>query len=198
MKRIIIIVSGSGTNMENLVRRSQSGELPVEVVAVIGDRAGIAAKDRAANLKVPYIEINRKAYENKAAFEKAVTAEIKKAQVDWIVLAGFMRILSDEFVLHFWGRIINIHPSYLPAFPGADGLGDAFRAGVAETGVTVHFVDLGVDTGKVILQKKVTICDGDTLEALETRVHAMEYEIYPAALQMLIRSEVTPPAKPVS
>lgn len=196
MKRIIFIVSGSGTNMENLVKRTQSGELPFELCGVIGDRAGIASKDRAAKLGVPYFEIARKQFESKEAFEAAMCAKIEETRADWIVLAGFMRILSDAFVLRYWGRIINIHPAYLPAFPGAHGIRDAFEAKVQETGVTVHFVDNGVDTGRVILQEKLPVLPEDTLETLETRVHALEYELYPRALKELAAGRVSAPPKP--
>lgn len=196
MQRIIIIVSGSGTNMENIVKSVQSGALDFEVAGVIGDREGIASKERAERLNVPYFEIARKKFESKAAFEQAMTDAIEDSGADWIVLAGFMRILSDDFVLRYWGRIINIHPSYLPNFPGAHGIRDAFEAKVPETGVTIHFVDTGVDTGQVILQEKLPIRPEDTLESLEERVHALEYVLYPKALAKLSRGEVAVPAKP--
>lgn len=196
MQRMILIVSGSGTNMENIVRRVQAGEIKAEVTGVIGDREGIASKDRAAKLGVPYFEIARKKFESKEAFEAAMASKIEEVRADWIVLAGFMRILSDDFVERYWGRIINIHPAYLPAFPGAHGIRDAFEAGVSETGVTVHFVDTGVDTGQIILQKKVPVLAGDTLETLEERVHALEYELYPEALRKILAGEVALPQLP--
>jgi len=188
------MVSGSGTNMENIVRAVQNGKLEAEACGVICDKPGAGAIERAARLYVPIHVVDRKLFPDKPSFEAAMMNVIDAVKADYIVLAGFMRLLSDEFVLKYWGRVINIHPSLLPAFPGAYGIRDAFDAKAAETGVTVHFVDTGVDTGAVILQRKVLVLPGDTLETLEARIHAVEYEIYPAALKKVLAGEVKTPA----
>lgn len=193
MKKLVFMVSGSGTNMENIVRRIRESSLEAEASAVISDKPGVGALERAARLAVPVHVVDRKQYADKAAFESEIMRIIDSLGADYIVLAGFMRILSDTFVLKYWGRIINIHPSLLPAFPGAHGIRDAFEAKVSETGVTVHFVDTGVDTGRIILQRKVPVLSGDTLETLEARVHSVEYEIYPEALKKVLTGECPQP-----
>ncbi len=193
--KIAIFVSGSGTNMENLIKHIQSGKLDCHAAVVICDNPKAAAIEKANISNIPVSLFDRKKYESKADFEKAIIAELDKKEIDLIVLAGFMRILSEAFVNHFWGRIINIHPSLLPKFPGAHGIKDAFEAKEKETGATVHFVVPEVDSGPVILQKRCGIDSEDTLESLEEKVHAIEYEIYPAALQKVLDGQVKPPVK---
>ena len=185
MKRLAIFVSGSGTNMENLVLKIREKRLPCDPALVLCDKPGAKALERAAKLGVESLVIDRKAFAAKEIFEQGMIAELKKKKIDLIALAGFMRILSADFVNCYLGKLINIHPSYLPAFPGAHAIKDAFDAKVRETGVTVHFVIPEVDAGPVILQRKVSVLPGDTLETLETRIHAMEYELYPAALELV-------------
>jgi len=190
MKRVVFLVSGSGTNMENLIRRIQSGEIPADPVAVICNKPGAKALEKAAALGVKTVVIDHKAYEDRAAFDQALDICLAAHKPDLVVLAGFMRVLTEGFVKKYYGRLINIHPALLPAFPGAHGIRDAWDAKVKETGVTVHFVDSGVDTGPIILQKKVPILPEDTLETLEARVHQVEYEIYPEALKRVLSGKI--------
>ncbi|MFH1208184.1 MAG: phosphoribosylglycinamide formyltransferase [Candidatus Omnitrophota bacterium] len=191
MKRIAFLVSGSGTNMENLIRRIRAGEIHAEAAVVISNKPGVKALEKAAALGVKTVVIDHKVYADRAAFDQALSECLEKHKVDIIVLAGFMRILTEEFVKKHHGRLINIHPALLPAFPGAHAIKDAWGAKVKETGVTVHFVDAGVDTGPVILQRKVPILPKDTLETLESRVHRLEYEIYPQALNLVLSGKLT-------
>jgi phosphoribosylglycinamide formyltransferase-1 len=186
MKRLAFFVSGSGTNFENLVRRIQAGEIHAEPVLVISDNPQAGALERAKRLGVEARVIDRKKYILKANFEADIIWHLEEKKIDYIVLAGFMRILSGDFVERYPRRIINIHPAYLPDFPGAHAIKDAFEAKVKETGVTVHYVDAGVDTGPVILQRRVPVEAQDTLETLEARIHALEYELYPEALKMVL------------
>lgn len=195
-KKLVFMVSGSGTNMENLVKEIRAGRLEAEAVGVISDRPGAGALEKARKLNVPVHIVDRKAHPDKVSFENAIVKIIDECRADYVVLAGFMRLLSDDFVLRYWGKIINIHPSLLPAFPGAHGIRDAFEAKAVETGVTVHFVDTGVDTGQVILQRKVPVHPEDSLESLETRIHAAEYEVYPEALRKVLSGRVPAPALP--
>ena len=116
---------------------------------------------------------------------------LEREKVDFLVLAGFMRVLSPEFVRRYRWRIVNIHPALLPEFPGAHAISDAWEAGVRATGVTVHFVDEGVDTGPAILQRKISRTADDTLESLEEKIHALEYELYPQAVQLLVDGKLT-------
>lgn len=193
MKKLVIFVSGSGTNMQNLIVECHNGRIPAQAVLVISDNPEAKAIARARNYGVTVIAIDRKQFATKAEFEEVVMREVDRTKADYLVLAGFMRILSPEFVRKYKGKIINVHPSLLPAFPGANGIKDAFDAKAKETGVTIHFVDEGVDSGPVILQKKVEILPEDTLETLEEKVHAVEYELYPEALRKLLKREIKYP-----
>jgi len=186
MLRVVIFVSGSGTNMENLIKKMQAGSVPAQAVLVLSDKPGVAALEKAARLGIKTAVVDRKQCADKPAFEREIMRAVDAEKPDYLLLAGFMRILSPEFVQKYSGRILNIHPSYLPAFPGAHAIRDAWEAKVPETGVTVHFVAPEVDAGPVILQRKVPVLAGDTLETLEARVHALEYEVYPEALNLVI------------
>ncbi len=186
MKKLAFIASGNGSNFENVVREIQAGTVPAEAVVLLCDKPGAKCLERAARLGVTAEVVDRKQFADRAAFEARLAELVDLYQADYIVLAGFMRILSADFVHRYEKRLINIHPSYLPAFPGAHAIRDAFEAKVKETGVTVHFVIAEVDAGPVILQEKLPIRPDDTLESLETRVHDLEYKLYPAALRQLL------------
>ncbi len=190
MKRLAFLVSGSGTNAENLIKRIHAGEIPAEAAIVISNKPGVKALERANELGVPAVVIPHKDYATREAFDAALSACIDFHKIDYVVLAGFMRVLTPDFVRKYHGRLINIHPALLPAFPGAHAIKDAWEAKVTETGVTVHFVDSGVDTGPVILQRKVPVLPEDALEALEARIHEMEYEIYPQALKLVLSGKI--------
>jgi formyltetrahydrofolate-dependent phosphoribosylglycinamide formyltransferase len=181
--RIAILISGTGTNMEAIVRACLSGELEAEVTFVGSDRPGAKGLTTATALgmqtKVFPYKIN-----GREVCEKQITEAINETKTDWIILAGFMRILSPDFVHIFKGRIINIHPALLPLFPGAHGIQDAWNAGVHETGVTVHLVDEKVDHGQILAQEKVKRLPDDTIETLEARIHETEHKIYKQTLKM--------------
>ncbi len=172
--------------MQNLIQRMKSGEIPAEPCLVISDNPGAGAIEKAKKLGVYVQVVERKKFSDKAAFEAEMIRQIDQSKVDIILLAGFMRILSPEFVRRYRGRIVNIHPALLPNFPGAHGIRDAWNAKVKETGVTVHYVDEGVDTGPIILQRKVSIDSKDTLESLEEKIHSVEYNLYPEALSKIL------------
>ena len=172
--------------MENLIRKMQVGEIPAKPCVVISDNPEAAAIEKAKRLSVPVAVVPRKNFSTKQDFEAAIEEYLRHHQADLICLAGFMRILSPEFIRKYPGKIINIHPSLLPAFPGAHGIRDALEAKVKETGVTVHYVDEGIDTGEMILQRKIAIDPKDTLESLEVKIHAAEYELYPEALRKIL------------
>jgi len=192
-KKLAFMASGSGTNFEHLVLEIQAGRIDAEAALLVCDKPGAGVLARAQKLAVPFALVDRKAFASKEAFEEEILKRLEAAKPDFIILAGYMRILSDAFVLRWWGKIINIHPSLLPAFPGAHGIRDAFEAKVPETGVTVHFVDTGVDTGAVILQRKVPVLPEDTLETLEARVHETEYLLYPEALRLVLDGKIRMP-----
>jgi len=186
MKKLAIFVSGSGTNMENIIKTVHAGKIPAEAALVVCDKPDAPAITKAQRLGVEVALVDRKKYASKADFETEIIRRVEAKKIDLIALAGFMRVLSPEFVNHFKGRVINIHPSLLPAFPGAHGIRDAFEAKVKETGVTVHYVIAEVDAGPVILQRKVAILPEDTLATLEAKIHAVEYQLYPEALRVVI------------
>ena len=182
LPRIAILISGTGTNMEALVKACISGELPAQVSFVGSDRLGAKGLDTARALGMSTRVFFYKK-DGRASAEDAIADAVNETNTDWIILAGFMRILSPDFVRRFPGRIINIHPALLPEFPGAHAIKDAWDAGAAATGVTIHIVDEQVDHGPILAQEKVDIAENDTMETLENRIHETEHKIYKATLK---------------
>ncbi|MET3575565.1 phosphoribosylglycinamide formyltransferase [Bhargavaea ullalensis] len=186
--RIAVFASGSGSNFEAIAEAIQSGELGADIPVLITDKPLAPVITRAERLGIPAAAVNPKAFPDKAAFERTVLARLRDEEIDWIVLAGYMRLIGPTLLGAFPNRIVNIHPSLLPAFPGKDAVGQALAAGVETTGVTVHFVDEGMDTGPVILQREVPVVPGDR-EKTEAAIHAIEHELYKEALQKLLAEE---------
>ncbi len=185
MTRMAILVSGRGTNMESICRKIESGDLPAELTFIASDNPGSSGLQKAqkAGLRtevLPYHSGNRK------AAEEHLARLIKETHTEWIVLAGFMKILSSEFVRQHQGKIVNIHPSILPSFPGAKGIEDAWNYGVKITGVTVHLVDEEVDHGIILAQIPVMVEESDSIEDLEGKIHSVEHNIYWKTLKELI------------
>ena len=179
--------------MANLIEKIKEGKVHADPVIVISNKPDVKALDRAKDLEVPSMVISHKDFVTREAFDSALDACLEKYKIDYVVLAGFMRVLTEIFVRKYYGRLINIHPALLPKFPGAHAIKDTWEAKEKETGVTVHFIDTGVDTGPVILQRKVPVLPDDTLETLEARVHEMEYEIYPEALNLVLAGKAKVP-----
>jgi formyltetrahydrofolate-dependent phosphoribosylglycinamide formyltransferase len=184
-----ILISGTGSNMEAIIRACADGSLFARIVTVISDKPDAPGlkKARAKGVKTaayPY-DKNLTREENERPIIEAVVA----SGAEWIVLAGYMKVLSPAFVQKFPNRIVNIHPALLPSFPGAHAIRDALEAGAETTGVTVHMVDEMVDHGTVIAQEEVPIFPGDTEETLAPRIHAVEHRIYPRALQQLFNED---------
>ena len=190
-KRLAIFVSGSGTNMENIAQKVRAGKLDCEIVLIVCDNPNAFALTRAARLGLETFVIDYKRFKSKAECESEITEKLKEKKVDGILLAGYMRILNPDFVKTWQWNILNIHPSLLPKYPGTHAIRDAFQAREKETGVTIHFVDEGVDTGPIILQRPVPIHPDDTLETLEARVHATEYELYPEAVRLFLSGKIS-------
>lgn len=185
--RAAIFVSGSGSNMESIAYCVQRGELPCEIALIVCDQLKAYALERARNLKLESFVLEKTQFKTRKEFDAEISKELKKRDIEVIFLAGYMRILSPEFVRAWQGRIINVHPSLLPKYPGTHSIKEAFDAKEKETGVTIHYVDEGVDTGPVILQKKVPISPNDTLESLEARIHETEHELYPKAIKLALQ-----------
>ncbi|WP_171309953.1 phosphoribosylglycinamide formyltransferase [Enterococcus cecorum] len=188
--RVAILASGNGSNFEALAHQFQAGLLPGELIFVFSDHHNAYVLERARRLNVCAFSFEVKEFENKAAYEKALLQLLQEQEIDLIVLAGYMRIIGKTLLSHYSNRILNIHPSLLPSFPGLHGIKDAYEYGVKVTGVTVHLVDDGVDTGPIIAQEPVMILPEDSLESLEEKIHQTEHHLYPKVLRdVLLQSD---------
>jgi phosphoribosylglycinamide formyltransferase-1 len=187
--RIVVLASGTGTNLQAILDRLHGRE-GIEVVGVGSDKPGAKALGRARAAGVETAVFPREGYADRAARDAALGDWIESRGADLVVLAGYMQLLSPEFVARFRNRVVNVHPALLPSFPGLDAIGQALDAGVEATGVSVHFVDEGVDTGPVILQREVPIPAGRRREPLEASIHAVEHELYPEAIRMIAQGRV--------
>lgn len=188
--RVAILASGNGSNFEALAHQFQAGLLPGELILVFSDHHDAYVLERAQRLNVRAFSFEVKEFENKAAYEEALLQLLQEQEIDLIVLAGYMRIIGQTLLSHYSNRILNIHPSLLPSFPGLHGIKDAYEYGVKVTGVTVHLVDDGVDTGPIIAQEPVMILPEDTLESLEEKIHQTEHRLYPKVLRdVLLQSD---------
>lgn len=188
MVNIAIFASGNGSNFENIVNEINAGNVEhVTCKVLIVDKEHAFAMERAKKLGIPYYFVNPKAFANKAEYETCILAKLKELDVELIVLAGYMRFIGEVLLSNFHNRIINLHPAYLPNFPGAHSIQDAYEAKAEFTGVTVHFVDEGVDTGEIIHQEKIVIDPTWSLETLEEHVHALEYDMFPRVVQQVAK-----------
>ncbi|MFH1338710.1 MAG: phosphoribosylglycinamide formyltransferase [Candidatus Omnitrophota bacterium] len=187
---IAVFASGRGTNFAAIIRAVKKGKLAANISLLVCDnpKAGAIGKARRAGVEV--FLIRRQDFSAKRDFEDRIIQRLEEAGIDLVVLAGFMRILSPEFVGRFKFKVLNIHPALLPSFKGTQGIEDAFNCGVKVTGVTVHFVDEQMDHGPIILQEAVKIKEDDTLESLEARVHKVEHKIYPQAIRLFIENRL--------
>jgi phosphoribosylglycinamide formyltransferase-1 len=187
--RIVVLASGSGTNLQAILDRLHRRD-GIEVVGVGSDKAKAWALERAQIDGVATAVFALDKYEDRAARDADMADWIESRGADLVVLAGYMQLLDDAFVARFRNRIVNIHPALLPAFPGLDAIGQALAAGVETTGVTVHFVDEGVDTGPPILQREVPVPPGGDREQLEKAIHAVEHQLYSEAIRMIAEGRV--------
>ncbi|MDP4163555.1 MAG: phosphoribosylglycinamide formyltransferase [Bacillota bacterium] len=186
MKNIAIFASGSGSNFQAIVDAVKAGGLHVNIKMVVCDRPGAFVIERAKSNGMPHFIFSAKDYDSKEAFECAILKQLRSHDVEYIVLAGYMRLIGPTLLTEFPGRIINIHPSLLPSFPGKDAIGQALAAGVNVSGVTIHFVDEGMDTGPIIAQQIIDIDEHETKESLQGKIHQVEHQFYPAELQKLL------------
>ncbi len=190
MKRIVILISGRGSNMQSLLEGVASGVLNVGVAAVISNRPQAGGLAIATAQGIPTRVIDHQQFVSREAFDTALAAVIDEFSPDLVVLAGFMRILSDDFVRHFDGRLINIHPSLLPSFPGLHTHRRALEEGVKVHGCTVHFVTPTLDHGPIIVQAVVPVFDEDDEDRLAARVLAQEHQIYPLAVGWFVNNQL--------
>ena len=182
--KIAVFASGSGSNFQAIQEAIERGDLQASIELVVTDKPGAFVVTRANNYGIEVLELAPKAFESKAAYEEAIVVALRAKEVEWIVLAGYMRLVSDVLLHAYPNRIVNIHPSLLPSFPGKDAIGQAMEHGVKVTGVTVHYVDAGMDTGPIIAQAAVEVIDGDR-EATEQRIHQVEHALYTKTLNVL-------------
>jgi len=188
---IAVMISGSGTNLQAIIDRTESGQVPAEIMCVISDREKAYGLERARRHGIPAMYIDPKKYVSREAHEDAIINLLEEKRVELIVLAGYMRLLTPRIIGRFRNRIINIHPALLPSFPGTDGYGDAYRYGVKVSGCTAHFVDEGCDTGPIILQGVNPLNEDDTLESFRERGLAVEHDILPEAVRLFCEGKLT-------
>ncbi|TSB45627.1 phosphoribosylglycinamide formyltransferase [Alkalicoccobacillus porphyridii] len=187
--RIAVFASGTGSNAEALIKAATEHHLGGEVVLLVSDKPGAGALTKAEDYGVKTLALAPKSFASKAAYEAEVVAHLQDQEVEFLCLAGYMRLVGPTLLDAYEGRIVNIHPSLLPDFPGLDAVGQALAAGVSETGVTIHFVDAGMDTGPIIAQEKVLIEAGDTRETVLTKIQAIEHELYPRTVKEILDSK---------
>ncbi|MFA9558424.1 phosphoribosylglycinamide formyltransferase [Evansella sp. AB-rgal1] len=186
MMNLAVFASGNGSNFEAVMEAVKSGAVQGEVKLLVCDKEQAFAIERAKNHGIPTFVASPKKYSSKEAYETNVLKQLHENNVELIVLAGYMRLIGSTLLHAFEHRILNIHPSLLPAFPGLDAIGQAFDAKVKVSGVTVHYVDAGMDTGPIIAQESIYIEDGDTREDVQRKIQQVEHQLYPATIQKVI------------
>lgn len=184
--RVAVLISGRGSNFVSLAEAVTRGEIPARIVLVLSNEAGAAGLDRARQMGIEAVAVPHRDFVSRAAHEEAVIAELERVGAEWVCLAGYMRLLSPRFVGRFPHRMLNIHPSLLPSFPGLDVQQKAIDHGVKVSGCTVHLVDEGLDSGPIVVQRAVPVLDDDTADALAARILEQEHQAYPEALSRLI------------
>ena len=187
---IAILASGTGSNFQALASAVKKGYIKANVKLLVVDKANAYVRVRAKRFKIKDIFIDPKQFKTRIDFDKTLVKLLKAERIDLVVLAGFMRILSPFFVNAFKNKILNIHPALLPAFRGEHAIERARAFGCKVTGVTVHFVDEGVDHGPIVVQQPVTIEEGITLEKLEKKIHTLEHKLYPLAIKLLVENKL--------
>ncbi len=182
MQKFAVFISGNGTNLQAIIDSVKKGEIKAQLALVISSHEKAFGLKRAETAGIKTLVFNPDNYTNRQSVDRDIVIALKEHKIDFIVLAGYMRLLTPYFIKQFPNKIINVHPSLLPSFKGADGIKDAFTYGVKQTGVTVHFVNEKMDNGPIIMQDTVKINEDDTLESLEEKIHRVEHRIYPQAV----------------
>jgi phosphoribosylglycinamide formyltransferase-1 len=190
-RRVAILISGRGSNMAALIEAAKAADFPAEIALVISNKADAGGLAKAAANGVAVLTIESKSFgKDRAAFEAVLQSALDQHRIDLICLGGFMRLLTAEFVQRWSGRMLNIHPSLLPSFPGLDPQGQALRAGVKISGATVHFVTAETDAGPIVMQGAVAVSDDDTAATLAARILQIEHRIYPDALRLVASGRI--------
>jgi phosphoribosylglycinamide formyltransferase-1 len=189
--RIGVLVSGSGTNLQSIIDRIADGTLSAEIACVISNNSGAFALERARKHGIPALHVDHRLFSGREGYDAVLVETLREYKVDLVVLAGFMRIITPILIDAFHHAIMNIHPALLPAFPGLQAQRQALAYGVKFSGCTVHFVDVGTDTGPIIIQKAVPVVEGDTEETLSARIQIEEHRAYPQAIQLFAEGRLT-------
>ena len=190
MISIAVLVSGNGTNLQAIIDNVNKGYIPAKIALVLSDERKAFALERARKAGIETVTLDKKDYKKREDFDREIVRRLKEKNVELVVLAGFMRILSPYFVKEYRNRIINVHPALLPSFKGSHGIKDAIDHGVKVTGVTIHFVDEHLDNGPIILQKTVEIKEDDNEETLLERLHKEEHRIYPEVIKLFVEGKI--------
>ncbi len=190
MKNLAVLVSGYGSNLQAIIRAARRGKIRARIALVVSDRKKAYALTRAKRAKIPTLYLPAKDFSSREEYDRELIRRLREKKVDFVVMAGFMRLLSPGFIREYRRRIVNIHPALLPAFKGTEGIKDAFEYGVKITGPTVHFVDEEMDHGPVILQAAIKVENDDTEETLAKKIHRAEHRIYPEAVRLLVEDRL--------
>ncbi|WP_080873671.1 phosphoribosylglycinamide formyltransferase [Oceanobacillus timonensis] len=181
-QRVSVFASGTGSNFDAMM---QDEKIASSIVLLVCDKPGAAVIKKAESYGVETLVAEPKKYASKQEYEKVIVEKLQALEVEWIFLAGYMRLIGETLLSQYEGRIVNIHPSLLPDFPGKDAIGQAYRSRVSKTGVTIHYVDEGMDTGPIIAQEEIQRLPGETEEQLKTRIQAVEHRLYPNVINQL-------------
>lgn len=191
MVRVAVFASGNGSNYEAIMKYTAALADPgYEISLVVCDQPQAGVITRALRWRTPVFVVERRRFATKEAFEQQILARLRKDRIDFVALAGYMRLIGPTLLQEYYGRMINLHPSLLPAFPGLDAVGQALKAGARVTGVTVHYVDAGMDTGPIIAQQAVPIDGDDDHDSLSRKIHEVEHELYPRIVRQCALGEI--------
>lgn len=188
MSRLAVFASGSGSNFQALIDAVEEKRLQADINLLVCDRPEARVMERAHYHGVPCFAFSAKEYKSKEIFENEILKKLREYEIDCVILAGYMRLIGPTLLEAYGGKIINIHPSLLPSFPGKDAVGQALEAGVKVTGVTIHYVDAGMDTGPIIAQEAVTVSETDTRESLQKKIQHVEHRLYVDTVNKIVQS----------
>ena len=188
MSRLVVFASGSGSNFQALIDAVEEKRLQADINLLVCDRPEARVMKRAHYHGVPCFAFSAKEYKSKEIFENEILKKLREYEIDCVILAGYMRLIGPTLLEAYGGKIINIHPSLLPSFPGKDAVGQALEAGVKVTGVTIHYVDAGMDTGPIIAQEAVTVSETDTRESLQKKIQHVEHRLYVDTVNKIVQS----------
>ncbi|MDD5746292.1 MAG: phosphoribosylglycinamide formyltransferase [Candidatus Omnitrophica bacterium] len=191
MKNCAVFCSGFGSNLQALIAAVNRGRIPARIALVVSDCVDAYALVRAKKAGIPILAVDRSEFKTREDYDAYIIRRLKKQAIDYVILAGYMRIIGPRFVSCYKNKIVNIHPALLPSFKGVHGIKDALAYGVKITGVTVHFVDAELDAGPIILQGAVAVKADDTEDSLARRIHRLEHRLYPEAVRLLVQNKLS-------